>query len=128
MSTWGENETEVPAELVKFLKFVRADLSESEKDFKDDFIRGIQESIRRIKGSRKMEERFMILEEMLRDERAEGRTEGKAESIMVFLKELGTVPEMLCDRIMKEKDPQVLTRWLKLSAKAASVDEFLEKM
>lgn len=70
----------------------------------------------------------MILEEMLRDERAEGRAEGKAESIMVFLEELGTVPEMLCDRIMKEKDPQVLTRWLKLSAKAASVDEFLEKM
>ncbi len=33
LSTRGENYREVPEELVKFLRFVKADLSESESDF-----------------------------------------------------------------------------------------------
>ena len=64
---------------MKFLNFVKADLGESESDFEDDFVEKLQETIRRIKTNREMEERFMIFEEMLRDERAEGRAEGLAE-------------------------------------------------
>ncbi|MDO5346429.1 MAG: Rpn family recombination-promoting nuclease/putative transposase [Lachnospiraceae bacterium] len=132
LSTRGENEAEVSADLVRFLKFVKADLNESEKDFEDDFICRIQQTIRRIKGSRKMEERFMILEEMLRDERAEGReegrAEGKAEAVIELLEEIGAVPETLRSRIMKEKDLEVLKRWHRLSARADSLEDFLEKM
>ncbi len=47
LSTCGENEDEISKELLAFLKFVKADLKES----------------------REMEERFMTLEEMLKDER-----------------------------------------------------------
>lgn len=54
LSTCGENEDEISKELLAFLKFVKADLKES----------------------REMEERFMILEEMLKDERKEGLKEG----------------------------------------------------
>ena len=36
-------------------------------DFDDDFVSCLQESIRRIKSSWKMEERFMVLEEMLKE-------------------------------------------------------------
>ncbi|MFQ6780634.1 MAG: hypothetical protein ACLRT0_11405 [Coprococcus sp.] len=36
----------------------------------------LQKFIREVKSNREMEERFMIFEEMLRDERIEGRTEG----------------------------------------------------
>ena len=70
LSTRGENDREVPGELVSFLNFVKADLSESETDFEDDFVEKLQNTIRRIKSNREMEERFMIFEEMLRDERA----------------------------------------------------------
>ena len=93
----------------------------------EDFVKKLQESIRRIKGSREMEERFMIFEEMLREERAEGRVEGKAEDVLEFLEDLGEIPEYVRERIMNEKNLQTLTRWLRLAAKADSFQEFLNK-
>ena len=54
LSTCGENEDEISKELLAFLKFGKADLKES----------------------REMDERFMTLEEMLKDERKEGLKEG----------------------------------------------------
>ena len=144
LSTMGENDEEVSKELVRILRFVKADLEESERDFEDEFICHIQETIRRIKGSRKMEERFMILEEMLRDERAEGKAEGiaegkaegiaegkvkgKAEAVLELLEDLGTVPEAVQNRIMNEKDPELLKKWHRLSARADTLDEFLKEM
>ena len=128
LSTRGENAEEVSEELVKFLNFVKADLSESETDFEDGFVKKLQETIRRIKSSREMEERFMIFEEMLRDERAEGKAEGKIESILELLEEMGQIPDTLQSRIINEKNLETLTKWLKLAAKSDSLDEFLKKM
>ena len=76
LSTYGENEDEVPRELVNFLKFVKANQEESQKDFQDYFVKQLQDSIRWIKSSREMEERFMIFEEMMKDEREAGKQEG----------------------------------------------------
>lgn len=42
------------------LKFVKADLKESQEDFHDIYVKQLQNSIRHIKESREMEERFMI--------------------------------------------------------------------
>lgn len=76
LSTCGENEGEISKELLAFLKFVKADLKESQGDFHDDYVKKLQEFIRHVKESREMEERFMTLEEMLKDERKEGLKEG----------------------------------------------------
>ena len=121
---------------VSFLNFVKADLSESETDFEDDFVEKLQNTIRRIKSNREMEERFMIFEEMLRDERAEGKAEGiaegKAEAVLEMLlelmKDLGEIPDELRNRITSEKDLETLKKWLRLAARSESLDEFLEKM
>ena len=136
LSTRGENDREVPGELVSFLNFVKADLSESETDFEDDFVEKLQDTIRRIKSNREMEERFMIFEEMLRDERAEGKAEGiaegKAEAVLEMLlelmKDLGEIPDELRNRITSEKDLETLKKWHRLAARSESLDEFLEKM
>ena len=140
LSTRGENDREVPGELVSFLNFVKADLSESETDFEDDFVEKLQNTIRRIKSNREMEERFMIFEEMLRDERAEGKAEGKAEGIaegkteavlemlLELMNDLGEIPDELRNRITSEKDLETLNKWLRLAARSESLDEFLEKM
>lgn len=135
LNTRGENRTEVPKALVKFLDFVRADVEESTKDFDDAFILRLQDTIRRIKDSREMEERFMLLKEVLKEERAEGRAEGrsegriegKAEGILLLLKELGTVPDELTEKIMSEKDPAVLNEYLKCAAKVASIEDFVRQ-
>ena len=71
-----------------------------------------------------MEERFMIFEEMLRDERAEG----KAEAVLELLEELREIPEDVHNRIMNEKNLETLSRWLRLAAKAETLEEFLDKM
>ena len=140
LSTRGENDREVPGELVSFLNFVKADLSESETDFEDDFVEKLQNTIRRIKSNREMEERFMIFEEMLRDERAEGKAEGKAEGIaegkteavlemlLELMNDLGEISDELRNRITSEKDLETLKKWHRLAARSESLDEFLKKM
>ena len=124
----GENEKEVPENLVKFLKFVKADLPESTQDYRDDFIKKIQESMIKIKSSREMEEKFMLLEELLRDERAECKTEGKSESVLFLLQDLGPVSDELRDKILGERNRDVLLKYLKLAAHVGSVAEFMDIM
>lgn len=132
LSTRGENGGEVSEKLVKFLEFVRADLAESTGDFADEFVRQLQKSVESVRESREMEERFMILEEMLREERAEGKAEGKAEGqeecILELLEEMGPVPEELYDKIREERDLTVLKRWFHAAVKAESIAHFLESI
>ena len=62
-----------------FLEFVDAELEDSQKEYDDPFVTRLQENIRQIKSSRVMEERFMVLKEMLQKERREGYIEGQKE-------------------------------------------------
>ena len=128
LNTRGKNKDGVPNEMIAFLDFVKADLKDSTKDFHDDFVRQLQNSVQKVKSSRRMEENFMILHEMLRDERAEGKAEGKAESILVLLQEIGPISEQLQERIINEKDMSLLLKWLKLAAKSESIQQFEENM
>lgn len=118
-------------ELVKFLKFVSADLRESEEDFGDELVRKFQNTIRQIKIDREMGERYMIFEEMLREEKMEGKQEGKIEAkredIIELLEELGDVPEDLKNEIEKAEDLDVLKILFKLAAKAESMSSFREE-
>lgn len=124
LNTCGKNREDVPEALVKFLRYVRADLVESQQDFQDDFIIQLQKSVQKIKQSRAMEERFMTLEELLRDERKSGETEGMARSILFLLENKEPVPEPLLQKILAERDPNKLKNWLQLAAAAESVSQF----
>jgi predicted transposase/invertase (TIGR01784 family) len=128
LNTRGKNNDEVPIEMIAFLDFIKAYLKESTKDFHDDFVRQLQNSVQKVKSSRRMEENFMILREMLRDERAEGKAEGKAESVLILLEEIGTVSEQLQEKIINEKDMSTLLNWLKLAAKSETIQQFEENM
>lgn len=87
------------------------------------------------KESREMEERFMILEEMLRDERAAGRREGLQEGelngqramLRSFLEDLGSIPPELEKKLFEESDATVLKNWLKIAATSKSIEEFIQK-
>ena len=76
LSTCGENEGEVPKELVDFLKYVKnpGELPETEK--RDSYEASVERQVQRIKRDREMEAQYMMLEEMLKDEREAGRKEG----------------------------------------------------
>ncbi len=62
---------------MNFLKYVGQDTDEAETN--DDYVRLLQEQIKRIKQNRDWEGKYMLLEEMMRDEREEGRQEGRQE-------------------------------------------------
>lgn len=134
LSTRGENKEEVPAELVRFLKFVTADLEESEEDFQDKLVKRFQETIHNIKADREMGERYMIFEEMLREEKQEGRQEGllegrieaTREGIFELLEDLGEVPDKLRDRMEALEKLGDLKFLFKLAAKADSIENFVK--
>ena len=123
--TCGENDADVPEELVKFLKFVGADSEQSLVDYEDAYVRRLQESVAHIKGSREMEAKFMIWKEMIKEEREEGRLEGITEILFEILDELpGKVSDELVDRIWDESDAKVLKGYVRLATRASTVDEF----
>ena len=77
LSTHGKNPDQVPGELVKFLDYVRmAPIEPVVDDDPNSYIQTLQNSIYKIKADRSMEERFMLLEEMMRQERKTGMEEG----------------------------------------------------
>lgn len=132
LSTRGKNSNEVSEELVKFLRYVRADLQESMEDFEDEFVGRLQKTVYDIKQSRRMEERYMLTELLMQDERragrAEGRIEEQKESILYFLEEVGSVPDSCMERIMQENEHGTLRAWVKLAARVETIEQFLEKM
>lgn len=58
----------------------------------------------------------------------EGRNLGKAAAVMALLEELGALPEELAVRLENESDPEILDRWVRLAAKADSLEMFRENM
>ena len=72
----------------------------------------------------------MLLEELLKEEREAGRTEGlaqgKAKAVLELLSDLGEVPEELREKILGEKELDVLKFYLRKSSIAKSIEEFQE--
>ena len=124
LNTEGKNVDEVPKELVTFLKFVRADLEESSKDFQNEYVKKLQNTIRRIKKDRETEGNFMTIEELIEDE----RKDALKEVIVERLKELGEIPDELLEKIEEERKEPVLKRWVRVSVQSNSIKEFIQEV
>ena len=73
------------------------------------------------------EMREEIREELQEEFLEEGREEGKAQFLLLVLNLRGTVPKWLKERILCERDSELLESWMKTAADAASVADFLNK-
>ena len=60
--------------------------------------------------------------------KTEGKAEGKAEDILMLLEEIAAVPNSLREKILAQQDLNLLSRWLKLAAKAENLQEFEQRM
>ena len=87
LNTKGKNPQDVPEELVRFLRYIDADPTDSFVVPEDSYIKRLQNCILDIKSSREMGERYMTLQELLDKERGEGREEGLKEGREEGLKE-----------------------------------------
>ena len=106
--------------MVKFLNYVKANKEDSEKDFEDEFISKLQKSVQSIKENRVMEERFMLFELMLKEE----RVAGKAEVLISLLEDLGEVSNELRELIMSQVDSEIVMEWVKTATKVETIEEF----
>lgn len=52
------------------------------------------------------------------------KAEGKAEFILELLEDIGTVPEDVRTRILKEKNTNILSQWHRAAARAESAEQF----
>ena len=119
---------------------VKADLAESEEAFDDPYVEQLQKFTRKVKRSREMEERFMIFEEMLKEEHAQGLEEGRREglvegcvstlkeTLLLFLKNFGEVPNEISEQIQLQQETEVLKHWMKIAFQSETLDEFIQKM
>lgn len=132
LSTQGKYREEVPKELVTFLEYVKADLEESQKDFHDSYVRRLQDSVQRVKADREMEERFMLLEEKLKEERAEGekigQIQGARDMLLKMLEILGEIPGPIEEKICSVSDQEILMDWAKIAVQSMSMEEFIKKI
>ena len=136
LNAHGKSESEVPKELVTFLNYVKEDLAGSEKEFHDPYVEQLQKFVRNVKKSREMEERFMIFEEMLKEERAAGRAEGliqgkietARETLLLFLQSFGAVSKELSEQIQKQENLETLKQWTQIAFQSKSLEEFTEKI
>ena len=100
--------------------------------------RKFQETIHNIKADREMGERYMIFEEMLREEKQEGRQEGllegriegrieaTREGIFELLENLGEMPDRLRNKMENLEELGDLKFLFKLAAKADSMQNFVK--
>lgn len=76
LSTKGTNQREVPKELVGFLQYVTNSTQVSVEQAGNGKLAQIHERVKTLKQSRKLEERYMKFEELLKREHEEGHARG----------------------------------------------------
>ena len=132
LNAHGRNRDGIPEELLQFLDYVKNTGRTEEISTTDPFVRHLQDSIDKIKQNRGMEERYMLLEEMMRNERQEGKlegnTEGKQEFLLTVLESKFSVSSELKEKIMSETDIEKLNLWFQISFKVSSLEEFEQNM
>lgn len=124
LNTRGTRAVNVSPELIHFLHYVEESTEAVAEESGEVSVSRIHERVRQLKRSRELEGNYMRFEELLRD----SKKEGKVESIIELLQEVGEVSEDLRTRIRRQTNMETLSQWLKLAAKADSVEEFESKM
>ncbi|MGN0161332.1 MAG: hypothetical protein ACI4AQ_08100 [Lachnospiraceae bacterium] len=124
---------------MKFLKYVGAELEESQDDYSDDFVKRLQKSVEKIKFDREMGRRYMLFEELMKDEYNAGKAEGielgkaaAAQSILEgVLSEKAPISDNLKERISSVKELEEIMQLTIKATKVETVEAFekeLEKM
>ena len=132
LNAHGRNREDIPEELLQFLDYVKNIGRTEEISTTDPFVRHLQDSIDKIKQNRGMEERYMLLEEMMRNEKQKGIQEGSqkmlVQCIIESLESKFAIPVELRENIISETESDKLNAWFQLSLKASSLKEFEQNM
>lgn len=120
-------------DLKKLLLYINQSCFENVTDAK---LKELHHGVEGIKNNSTIGVKYMQMWEIVELEKkesraegiAEGITKGKIESILELLEEIDTIPNMLRQTISAQMNVDILNKWIKLSAKVTTIDEFIEKM
>lgn len=130
--------------MLHLFEYLKQSTEEVVNRHNDEEIQLIHRRVEHLKRDLKLEAGYMTMEEYIHSE-AERRAKEMAETlakpmaeslaaskiaqnIVALLAELGSVPEELRECIAAEKREDTLAAWLKLAARADSIEEFQSKM
>ena len=128
LNAHGKNRKDIPEELLEFLDYVKNTGRRKEISTADPFVRHLQNTIDTIKQDRSMEERYMLLEEMMCNEKQEGRQEIAVQFLLDSLNSKFSVSTALSKKISSETDMNKLQSWFQLSLKVTSLEDFEKNM
>ena len=155
-NTNGTDSENITPQLLHLFEYLKQSTEEVANMHNDEKIQLIHRRVEYLKRDRKLEAGYMTMEEYIHSE-AERRAKEMAETlakpmaesmakplaeslaeslaaskiaqnIVALLAELGSVPEELRECIAAEKREDTLAAWLKLAARADSIEEFQSKM
>lgn len=124
LSTQGENDDEVPAELVNFLKYV----GNAEHTTDDPLVLRLKNSVSQIKRNREMEGRYMLFEELQEQNFQRGKFEGKVETVMEILSLKGSIPDNAETIIKQYINEDNASGIVKKAIQAESVEAFFNML
>lgn len=130
--------------MLHLFEYLKQSTEEVANMHNDEELQLIHRRVEYLKRDLKLEAGYMTMEEYIHSE-AERRAKEMAETlakpmaeslaaskiaqnIVALLAELGSVPEELRECIAAEKRDDTLAAWLKLAARADSIEEFQSKM
>ena len=108
-------------ELLLYLK------DSKEKNAVNEDLKKIHQYVNKIKLRPEVREEYMRFDEIIEWERADAKTETKAEIVLQILENYGEIPESLKEVIMKQKDEKILDRMIKTAVKVKSIEQFKEE-
>lgn len=124
INTKGKNSGEFTQEFLDFMEYITESTDARAQSAASGRIEIIHKRVKEVKQSEKTGVKVVQRWEELALEREEGKAEGKAESILDLLGELGEIPEDIEERVWGQKEDGILRSWLKLAARAERIDDF----
>ena len=140
LNSRGRDDGDVPKELVHFLKYMEQSTDEYVSELTEESIIKLHEKVTELKKWRRLEARYMTVEEWLKDREAasnekvkqeakqEAKQEVRQEAVFELLEEYGAIPEHVREVVLAQCDLEVLKRWHKLAARAGSIEQFEKEM
>lgn len=117
-------------ELVSLLQYMKnTTLDNPDITVRDERLVELDRIVTEVKENEEWEAVQMNLIEIgIEKGKAEGKAEGVAEEVIDFLEDYGIVPDKVQEMIFAEKDLATLKKWVKLAARAGSLEGFLAQI
>lgn len=113
------------AEIQAMLKYFE---DSTEANATTDVIREVHSYVSRVKVLPEVRQEYMKFDEIMYYAKRDGKIEARVQSILELLEDYGEIPEEVRQRLEEETNLSVLKEWVKIAARAQSIQEFVDKM